>query len=318
MISGEFLPKNNKELIKGILQSNGYNIKDCGNYLQFPALWRGGNDDSVTLYTDSGQVIDWVTSEKFNVKELLKRVTNINNESIDKYITDNNLNFQKDNEPKIELRKKFPKELLLKISDDYSYALERGVSDITCKLFKCGTVKNSKGIQNNRFIFPIFNNRDEIVGFSGRTLVNDKRKYVISGDKKLFVWPAHLNNSIISKSKCVILVESNFDVLWLWENGIKNVLCLFGTDCNLGIINYLLKRNIEKIIIATNNEPDNNNIGNEAALKIKKKLCKYFDYHNVIIKLPNKKDFNEKNKEEINKWVEELKLQIGNKYFLYD
>jgi hypothetical protein len=41
------------------------------------------------------------------------------------------------------------------------------------------------------------------------------------------------------------------------------------------VLNYLLRISPNKIIVATNNEPDNNFVGNNASEKIKKKLNKY-------------------------------------------
>lgn len=313
--SGQF---SNKETIKNILSSHGYKFRDMGEYLTCQAVFRGGSDEgSVAIYPNKFAK-DFVTATVYPIPEFLQLVTQQKSEEeLKSYFEKNNIVIQEvDNSPKITQRKKYPKELLLHISDDYSYANSRGISNETCKLFQCGAVTGAKGVQNNRFVFPIFNQKDEVVGFSGRTLNNNPRKYIVNGDKKLFVWPAFINDKIIDKCKCVILTESNFDILWMFENGIKNVLCLFGTELNLGILNYLLRRNIEKIIISTNNEESG--VGNEAALKIKKKLNKYFDNKNSIIKLPYKKDFCDMTKPELQKWMDEIKIQIGYGYFNYE
>ena len=320
--SGEYKVNNNKEKIKDILQSNGYIVTDCGNYIQFPALWRNGDDKtSVTCYTDTGKVIDWVTAEHFDVKELFARVLNLKSEvDINNAIEKNNISFNHVVQ-KIEQKKKFDKELLLHLAPDYSYPVSRGISEETCKLFRSGYVGNVKGKQKHRFMFPIFNSKDEIVGFTGRSLDNnDKIKWKHTGSKSDWVWPAYLNSKQIGTSKCCILVESPMCVLKLFDNNIKNVLCLFGTELHLGILNYLLRRNVDKIIISTNNELDSKNggVGNEAAIKIKNKLSRYFDSKNVIIKLPPIKDFADCTNEQVINWREELKLSIGDKYLKYE
>ncbi len=320
--SGEYISNNNKDKIKDILQSNGYNVKDCGNYIQFPALWRNGDDStSVTCYPDSGRVIDWVTSEKFDIKELFCRVLNLKSDNeINDAIKNSNIIINNHRETDIKQKKTFDESLLLYIQPDHSYPISRGVSEHTCKLFEGGAVGEVKGKLKHRYTWPIKNSKGEIIGFSGRTLNDSKIKYQHFGNKTEWIWPAFLNNKIIAKCRSVILVESNMDILYLWDKGIKNVICLFGSDLSLPILNYLLRRNVDKIIISTNNELDspNGGVGNEAAIKIKKKLSKYFDAHNCIIKLPFKKDFCDMSTEEINKWKEELILQIGDKYFNYD
>ena len=68
---------------------------------------------------------------------------------------------------------------------------------------------------------------------------------------------------------------------------------------------YLLSINPDKILIATNNEPDNNLIGNLAAKKIEKQLLHFFNRDKIVIALPYKKDFNLMNKDEIQKYKSE-------------
>jgi DNA primase len=83
------------------------------------------------------------------------------------------------------------------------------------------------------------------------------------------------------------------DMLALFESGIKNVLVLFGTEINLSIINYLLKINIGRIYISTNDDSKNNSAGNNAAYKIRKRLVKYFNESQVKIVHPKlEKDWN--------------------------
>lgn len=317
--SGEYLPNNNKDRIKDILQSNGYNVTDCGNYIQFPALWRNGDDTtSVTCYPDTGKVIDWVTSEHFDIRELFCRVLNLKSDiEINNAIKENNIVINK--EVQIKQKKIFDESLLSYLQPDHSYPISRGVSELTCRLFEGGTVGEVKGKLKNRYTWPVKNSRGEIIGFTGRSLNEDKIKYKHFGNKTEWIWPAFLNNKIIAECRSVILVESNMDILYLWDRGIKNVICLFGSDLSLPILNYLLRRNVEKIIISTNNELDspNGGVGNEAAIKIKKKLSKYFDSHNCIIKLPPEKDFCDCSTEQIQKFKEELELSVGKKYFMY-
>lgn len=311
----------NLQTIENILKSFGYKTQMFSNYLMCNALYRNGNDvNSVVIYP-SGIVKDFVVGETFNINELLLRVMGAKTqEEIDKYTKDNNIELASTNNiPKIKTPKTFDKSLLSYIDKtDNSYLIGRGISKETCELFETGFCGNVKGRLKNRIIFPVFNTKKtELIGFAGRAPNNDiKPKVIIFGSKSDFIYPSHLNDSIIEKCKSVILVESQIDVLYMWMHGIRNVLCLFGTELSYGILNYLLRKNVEKIIISTNNEESG--IGNAASHKIVSRLKRYFDLKSTIIKLPYEKDFCEMDESSLQKWMDELQLQVGYKYFNYE
>ena len=50
------------------LQENGYPVKNNGRYLQIPAYWRNGTDEtSVIIYPRDQIVKDFVTGETFDI-----------------------------------------------------------------------------------------------------------------------------------------------------------------------------------------------------------------------------------------------------------
>lgn len=296
--------------ISDILQELGYQYKDCGNYYNMSAVYRGGDDPtSLCVYKDTNLVIDFVTGEKFSLESLIKKTLNIDDSKTKEWLKgrfniDNlNLAYQK---PKIKMIQTFDEEILKDLIPDYSYWVNRGISLETASLFKGGLCLNSQsllGKLKNRQILVIENSRKEIVGLVGRALNNDNRiKYKILGEKAKFLWPCYLNNKIIQEKREVILVESCFDILKMWDCGITNAICLFGLECSFDIINYLLKINPTKIIIATNNEESGR--GNDASNKIYSRLKRYFDLKRLEIRLPYKKDFGEMLPIEIKTWYE--------------
>ncbi len=168
-------------------------------------------------------------------------------------------------------------------------------------LFKGGVI--NAGRMNGRYIFPIYNSKKEIIGVSGRDVTGKSAiRWKHLGPRNEFVWPAFLNREAIKAASEVILVESPGCILKLWDCSVKNAICLFGIDLSLSVLNFILRLDLSRIIVATNNEPDNNNVGNLAAAKIEKKLLKYFDRRQVMVRLPFKKDFGEMSKEEIVQW----------------
>lgn len=312
--SGDYF--NNKEAIKSVLSANGYAFTDHENYISCSANYRNVSDtSSVVIYHKDNNVIDFASGWKGSVHDFLKLVTNqTTEEELDKYLKNNQIEISNIQiEPKIKISQKFDLLQLQYIDlNNNQYLNGRGINNETCKLFGCGFVARTvKGGLRNRVVIPVWNtNKKDLVGFVGRAVDdNTKPKVKIYGNKTGFVFPSYLNDKIIEQNKSVILVESQIDVLWMWQNGIKNVLCLFGTELSLGVLNYLLRKNVNHIVIATNNE--SSGIGNNAAIKIAARLKKYFDVKSIIIKLPVKKDFADMTVEELNIYEKELDIIIG-------
>jgi len=208
----------------------------------------------------------------------------------------------------ISEQKIFDENLLDKIGKDQSYWINRGVSEKTLKQFKGGIVRSGK--MKDRYVFPIFNSKNKIVGFSGRDLMNYKNshrpKWKHIGSKSTWVYPAFLNSDLIIKNKKIIIVESIGDLLALWDAEIKNVIVSFGLDISSQLLNFFLKIDPNEVILSFNNDEANNSAGNKAADKAFNKLNKYFDSKQIKIILPDKKDFGEMSKEEIINWQKKI------------
>ncbi|MBQ6999129.1 MAG: DNA primase [Clostridia bacterium] len=84
----------------------------------------------------------------------------------------------------------------------------------------------------NRVIFPIFDERDNIIGFGGRVLNDDKPKYLNSSEGLVFSKGKNLfslNNAKRTRADFVILVEGYMDVIALAMNGYTNTVATLGT-----------------------------------------------------------------------------------------
>jgi len=102
----------------------------------------------------------------------------------------------------------------------------RGISADTLNHFGGFTTDKVDGMEG-RLVFPIKDLNDITIGLQGRFIYSDlepKYKFYPSNVKvPLFpAKPEPINNSII-------LVEGFFDLLNLWDKGLKNVVCTFGT-----------------------------------------------------------------------------------------
>ena len=109
-----------------------------------------------------------------------------------------------------------------------------------------------------RIIFPIFSETDAITGFGGRTILDDDIKYINSPESPLFkkgksFFGFNLSKSEIKERKNLIIVEGYFDLISLFQNGIKNVIAPLGTALTPDQI-YRLKRFSDKIYLLFDND----------------------------------------------------------------
>ena len=282
--------------LKELLESAGLQPKDFGDSYRCKPTYRDSNNStSLKINKSDGSWHDFSWNRGGKLPELLKL---LNKEGLGE-------NFQtpEKNYSEISLTNKtFDESIVKQLAKDYSYWIDRGISAATIKEFGGGVDLHWK--LKNRYVFPVYNGHNKIIGLFGRDITANPKapKYKILGSKKDFRWPLYLNHEIIQSEREVLLVESPACILKLWDCGVKNAVCLFGVDISSNLINLLVRYNLKSIVIATNNEPDNDNIGNNAAEKIKSKLLEFFDPAAVKIKLPTKKDFAEMSCEEIYTW----------------
>jgi len=288
--------------IEKVLTNLGYELKRVKDGWQTNRIYaHGDNPTALTIYPEKNLVIDWVQNVKFSIPKLIALSIGTEDlKDVDEWLTKQDIKISfPEEKPKLNFPKTFPKEILNELLPIHDYWLKRGISLETLRLFKGGLAGN-KGVLKNRYVFPIFDAQNNIVGFTGRDVLENgakfkRPKWKHLNSKGLWKWPLFLNHQIIKDKKEAILVESVGCCLSLWEAGIKNSICLFGVELNNAILNFLLRFDISKIIIATNNDALNDgDAGNIAAQKIEKKLSKFFDQDHIIIHLPRpEKDFNE-------------------------
>jgi DNA primase len=293
-----------------ILTDLGYKLKDCGKEYRARPLYRDSDNDTVLkIYKDTGHWFDFKENISGDFSSLVGMTLKLEDPNKAKeWLKDKNFAFKNPTEvkkPLIKSSKNFDIEILSRLEDNQDYWIKREVDIQTLKTFKGGLAKMGK--MKNRYVFPIFNSKNNIVGFSGRDITNlSKIKWKHIGEKTEFVYPLFVNSEIIQEQKEIILVESIGDMLSLWQAGVKNTLVTFGTSLSLAILNYSLKVDLKKIYISLNNDSNKNNAGNIAAEKTQARLSRYFDQSQLKIALPPKKDFGEMTKEEIVQWKNNL------------
>lgn len=290
--------------IREFLVEQGYPVQDRGEYITIPAKWRGGEDvSSVAIYPKTNVVIDFVSSERMRIEELVGKILGIASRfDLKQWMAKRGMELvgQKKLGSIINVRRPFPESVLEDFKPDYSYFLGRGISEETLRTFEGGLCL--AGRMKDRFCFPVRDSRRRIIGLVGRAVVDGMLpKYKILGKKASFVWPAIVNLPQIKEAGEIILVESPACVFRLWDFDIRHVLCLFGTELSVALLNFAIKMNPRRIIVATNNEASL--VGNEAAQKVTRKFRRFFDHHQVLVHLPiGAKDFADMSRGQIKEW----------------
>jgi len=141
-------------------------------------------------------------------------------------------------------------------------------------IYKAGLI--SKGKNNsyydkfrNRIIFPIFNNRGQVIAFGGRILDDDGYgpKYLNSPETPIFskkknLYGMHLAKEEIRRSDNCIIMEGYTDVIQAHKKGFKNSIASLGTAFTEEQAK-LISRYAENAYIAY----DSDTAGNKATLR---------------------------------------------------
>ncbi len=118
-----------------------------------------------------------------------------------------------------------------------------------------------------RIIFPIKDHRGRIVAFGGRSLGDKQPKYLNSPETKIYskskvLYGFYEARDILREKKEVIVVEGYFDLISLYQIGIKNVVATLGTALTEEH-GKLLKKFVNKAVLMF----DSDKAGKQAAVR---------------------------------------------------
>lgn len=311
---------------RSALESMGYRVHQDGGRLRFPAMYRdGGNQNSISMYSDTGVWVDYGVGDDsyFPFIRLVELTVGKSHElyqqidSEEGYIDDDKMLYKAEDQvikQKLMETKKYPKDCLKKLLPHYSFYNDKGVKDGTLKFYR-GGLSMSDNAMSRRFVFPCYSEDGDIIGFAGRTVVeNDTRlKWKIIGGKKNFIYPA-FNESLrasghypvqkkIEETNEVHLLESVGDSLIMSQNGELNNLVAFGVAASDKLKSFLSRFPDLMIFVCTNNDDHKStNSGLVGAIKMTLQLWESFDYDKVKICLPTRNDFGEMDEDDFRDW----------------
>jgi DNA primase len=123
--------------------------------------------------------------------------------------------------------------------------------DIQGPLIETGTVSDRYGrprdLFRNRIMFPIRNSRGRTIAFGGRTLGDDKAKYINSPESDVFhksreIYGLYEAKQALKQVDRLLVVEGYMDVIALAQNGIHFAVATLGTATNQDSLSALLKQ----------------------------------------------------------------------------
>ena len=298
---------------KSILLDVGYsNIKDNGREFRMKPIYRDSSNGTVlSVRKDTGHFIDFSKQISGSFEYLIQLSLGLKNINEAKTVLKDkwsiNGEIKREHRPSVSSGKVFPQSYLEKVIPDHEYWEKRGVSKDTLNLFKGGIVK--KGTMANRYVFPIFNSKNELIGITGRyvkeiPVEKSLPKWLHRGKTSEWKYPLQVNYPMIKEQKEIILIESIGDMLSLWEAGIKNTIVVFGLNISPSFLGLLIKLDPNKIFVSFNDDSNNNSAGNRGVEAAVKKLKSHFDPSQVDVAFPTKNDFGDMSREEVLEWKE--------------
>jgi DNA primase len=122
----------------------------------------------------------------------------------------------------------------------------------------------------NRLIFPLCDNRGQILGFSGRVLPGageNQAKYINSPETEIYhksdmLFGLNLSKDSIRTTNSVIVTEGEFDMITPYQKGITNIVAVKGTAFTENQL-QLLRRYTSNLILAL----DSDFAGNTASIR---------------------------------------------------
>lgn len=133
------------------------------------------------------------------------------------------------------------------------FLADRKIEPSTSKHFGLGY--SPSGFFADRITVPIHDHRGNLVGFTGRSTRDEtKPKYKNSEnsehfDKSKLVFNEYRALKEVTQSDSIIFVEGHFDVISMWQAGIKNVVAMQGTAAPSEAIIRRLSRRTKRFIL---------------------------------------------------------------------
>lgn len=195
---------------------------------------------------------------------------------------------------------------LKNLGTDHPFFQKRGILPETITHFGLGFC--SRGMMQDRIVFPLHNREGKLIGYTGRTvksITDENPKWLLPPG---LVKPKVLLNfdRVVNISDTLIIVEGPLDLLAVHQAGYPNVVALLGKELLIDPdFSYdqrrLITENFDKVVVLLDGDTD----GQKAALDCLNRLIG--QVFTRLITLPNEKDPSDLAPEELKNLLDFLK-----------
>lgn len=186
-----------------------------------------------------------------------------------RWLKDIKKKYRANEEVRVEPNKVYPERILNDfIMLPWKPWIEEGIDYQTQIEFEIGI-----DLETQRVIFPVRNKNGELIGIKGRTITDDKAKYLYlyECNKSIELFNLHRALPYIKQQKEVIVFEGAKSCMKAWSMGVRNTVSIEGGNMSLVQIKLLLDLGFDiEIILAF----DKDKTADEEEMK---KIQKYVD-----------------------------------------
>lgn len=259
-ISSETIDRIKSLPISEILQAEGVAIKPVGREFVCQCVWHDDKNPSLTISDQKGFLFCHVCRQSGDgINYIQERYGLSFREAVERIGANHNIPIIYKDENSEEIAKRLQeRENAYKLTDkkqqEFRESLKnsqkakdfiksRNIKPETSREFGLGYDK-----YGNRLTIPIHNSSGKLVGFSRRSMGDDKPKYINTENNVIFnksdiVFNEYRALESIRESGECIFVEGHIDVIMLHQFGVRNVVALQGTASpDEPIIKRLLRR----------------------------------------------------------------------------
>lgn len=299
----------NSDKFRSILEDAGYTLREDGDFWRTKAVYReGDNATSLRIRKKDGYWKDFVTGAYGGFYDLIKKTNP--NVKIEKGEIESA--YPVESKEKVSFTRIYPAEMLNRLEKNYAFWVNRNIKPEIVEEFNGGVCKT--GRMMGRFVFPIYDISQNIVGFSGRALYKEPQiKWKHIGNKTEWEYPLFKSQKDIQEKGYIILIESIGDMLSLWNAGIRNTAVTFGLT-GLTKLMYKILGGTQKVVISFNDDSAKNSAGNKKAFFFRNQLIStgLISPSSVFVEKPIKNDFGDMTEWENKEWLKKLEEKIQN------
>lgn len=169
---------------------------------------------------------------------------------------------------------------------------DRKIEKATTLEFQLGFAPN--GFFAGRITIPIYNHRNELVGWTGRATKDQPGKYKNTSDNDLFhkkqlVFNEYRAIDAAKEAGSLIFVEGHLDVVTMWQHGIRNVVAMQGTAAPDQLVLQRLSRNVKNFILCYDGDAGGRKAV-EQFLSVGQQLALKGEININVVTLPDGKD----------------------------